>query len=100
MGATAGRPRWARLRRELSRADLPDDLQAFDHAYDLHCPLGAGIGQRIDLVDLPDQPGSGAPRFEEDRDSLLLLAVELKRAGRENPRPARSVPMAADRPAL
>ena len=56
---TAGRPKWSRFRRELSRANLPDNRWALDDRDNFHRPAAAGTDQRIRLVDLPDQPGPG-----------------------------------------
>jgi hypothetical protein len=55
-GAPVGRPRGSRLRRELSRADLPDDCRTpvcrvgpgrRNHGAHLHRPVALGTAQRI-----------------------------------------------------
>ena len=63
-GAPVRSPRCSRLRRELSRADLPDDCRTpvcrvgtgrLNHGEHLHRPAALGTEQRIDLGDWADQ---------------------------------------------
>ncbi len=61
---TVGSPKWSRLRREVSRADLPDHRGALDDGDDLHRAPAARADQRIHLVDLADQARPRSPSYQ------------------------------------
>jgi len=100
-GAPVGRPRGSRLRRELSRADLPDDCRTpvcrvgpgrLNHGAHLHRPAALGTAPRIARRARWSAPGTGSAASAFPRRPCCVRSSRVRRA-----RFRRVYPMSSER---